>query len=164
MLTKPLIQRIVVAFNGSPNSLDAVKYAIILAKNQKCKVKVVYVVDSATVKKLSLIKLLVKDEAESIQGNLLDDGNKNLSYALDLAKSKNVHIEAELKTGEVWSEIISAADEYKANLILLGGKTKKTSILDHDLDSSQNSEIIGSAHCSVMVVREPYIDELFKLV
>ena len=82
------------------------------------------------------------------------------------AKSKGVKIETEIRKGAVWSEIITAADEFKADLILLGGAKNldHLSSLSRDVISSQDSEIIGSAHCSVMVVREPYVEQKFKLV
>ena len=84
----------------------------------------------------------------------------------DLAKSKGVKIETEIRKGAVWSEIITAADEFKADLILLGGAKNldHLSSLSRDVISSQDSEIIGSAHCSVMVVREPYVEQKFKLI
>ena len=165
-MIKPLFQKIVVAYSGSKTSLDTLMYAILMAKIYKCQVKVVVVVDTASIKYLTLQKFMVSQEGEAVAKNLESDGKKNLNYALNLAKSKGVKIETELRKGSVWSEIVAAADEFKADLILIGGAKNldHLSSLSRDLVSSQESEIIGSAHCSVMVVRDPLVTQKIKLV
>lgn len=164
-MIKPLFQKIIAAYNGSQASLSAVMYAIMMAKQLKCQVKVVYVVDTDTIKKLTLTKFMVKDEGESIEQGLQADGERNLAFAQKLAKSKGIKIETELKKGAVWAEIIKTADEYNADLILLGGhkQNNSPSLSRKDMVSLQDGEIIGSAHCSVMVVNVPQLDQLFKL-
>ena len=74
-------------------------------------------------------------------------------------------METEIRKGAVWSEVIAAADEFKADLILLGGtdSTVPLSTLKHDVVGQQDGEIIGSAHCSVMVVRQPYVEQMFRI-
>lgn len=164
-MIKSLFHNVVVAYNGSKSSLSAVMYAVLMAKCYKCHVKVVYVVDSATIRQLMLTKFVIKDEAASLEENLEADGRRNLDFAAGLAKSKGIKIDTELRRGAVWSEIIKAADELNADLILLGGTTggSQLSSQNRDVVSAQDSEIIGSAHCSVMVVRQPYIEQLFKI-
>ena len=165
-MIKPLFQKIVVAYSGSKTSLDTLMYAILMAKIYKCQVKVVAVVDTASIKYLTLQKFMVSQEGEAVAKNLENDGKKNLIYAMNFAKSKGVKIETELRKGSVWSEIVAAADEFKADLILIGGAKNldHLSSLSRDLVSSQESEIIGSAHCSVMVVRDPFVAQKIKLV
>ena len=164
-MIKALFQKVVVAYNGSKASLHAVMYAILMAKCYKCRVKVIYVVDVATIRQLMLTNFIVKDEGQSFAGSLEADGKRNLDFALGLAKSKGVKVETEIRKGAIWSEIIAAADEFKADLILLGGadSTAQLSTLKHDVVSVQDGEIIGSAHCSVMVVRQPYVEQLFRI-
>ena len=120
-MIKPLFQRVVVAYNGSVSSLHAVMYAILMAKLYHCQVKVVFVVDTATIRQLTISKFMVKEEGDEIEGNLKSDGERNLEYVIKLAKSKGVRIDTELRSGAVWSEVITSADEYDADLILLGG-------------------------------------------
>ncbi|MBQ0039410.1 MAG: universal stress protein [Treponema sp.] len=163
-MIKPLFQKVVVGYDGSKTSLHAVLYAILMAKVYRCDVKVVCVVDTASIKQLTLSKFMVADEAQVLSQNLEADGRKNLDYVADIAKKKGVKIETQLCFGSVWSEIIKAADEFKADVILLGGADEDNSNLCHKNISSRDSEIIGSAHCSVLVVREPYIEQKFRLV
>ena len=164
-MIKPLFQNIIVAVNGSEQSIHAAMYAILMAKLYRCHLKVVYVVDTATLKKLTLSKFFVSEESASYEKNLTEDGNRYLVYISDLAKSKGITIETELRKGAVWSEIIASADDFNAGLILLGGRpySESDGAIRHDATSMANSEIIGSAHCSVLVVREPKIEQLFKL-
>ena len=164
-MIKPLFQKVLVAYNGSKSSLHAVMYPILMAKCYKCHVKVVSVVDTATIRQLMLTKFVIQEEGEDFSKNLESDAKRNLDFAVGLAKSKGIKIETEIRKGAIWSEIITAADEFKADLILLGGSGggKELSTIRHDVVSMQNGEIIGSAHCSVMVVCQPYIDQLFKI-
>ncbi len=163
-MIKNLFQKVLVAYNGSESSLQAVLYGIIMAKQYKCQLKVVYVVDTVSLRQLTLTKFMISEESGHLEESLIQDGARNLSYAVELAKSKGVKIETELLKGAVWSEIIAAADKMKADLILIGGKTTSSSLTNHhDMVSLHNSEIIGSAHCSVMLVRKEQLKELFKL-
>ncbi len=166
-MIKPLFQKILVAVNGSDQSVHAAMYAIMMAKLYHCALKVVYVVDTATLRQLTLSKFFVADESENYEANLCADGDRYLSYIADLAKTKGIKIEAELCKGAVWSEIISTADDFKANVIIVGGKPTSSAssrgMVSHDALSATNSEIIANAHCNVLVVREPQIEQLFKL-
>lgn len=163
-MLKPLFQRVLVAYNGSKSSLHAVLYSILMAKEYKCSVKVVFVVDNASIKQLTLSHFLIAEEGERLRNNLESDGKNNLEYVTKIAKTKGVKIETELRFGSIWSEIVTAADKFKADLILLGGtKDNVNTLSSHENISKQDSEIIGSSHCSVLVVREPYIEQKFKL-
>lgn len=163
-MIKPLFQNVIVAVNGSESSMHASMYGILLAKQLHANLKAVYVVDTATLKQLTLTKFFVADESEGYESNLTSDGQHYLSYITDLAKQKGVKIETELRKGSVWSEIITAADEFKADLVLIGGREFKTydSVRRNNVSASR-SEIIANAHCSVLVVRKPEIEQLFKL-
>lgn len=166
-MIKPLFKKIVVAVNGSEQSVHAAMYAIMMASQYKCQLKAIYVVDTATLKQLELSKLFLSDESERYEKNLEADGNRNLKFIESLAKQKKVEIETELRKGAIWSELIQTAEDYEADLIILGGKehgaSSMKSVLHHDKISATNSEIIGSAGCNVLVVREPEIEKLFKL-
>ncbi|MCI6257871.1 MAG: universal stress protein [Treponema sp.] len=162
-MIKPLVKNVLVAVNGSEASIHALMYGIILAKQQHINLKAVFVVDTATLKQLTLTKFFVADESENYEENLITDGKRCLQYAADLAKQKGVRIETEVRKGAVWAEVIKSADEYKSDLILIGGKEYRSyDSLRHNMVSVARSEIIASAHCSVLVVREPELENLFK--
>ncbi|MBR5867770.1 MAG: universal stress protein, partial [Spirochaetaceae bacterium] len=118
-MIKPLFQNVVILINGSEASIHAAQYGILLSKLYHCNLKAVYVVDSASLKQLTMQKFFVADESRMYEDSLRADGNRYLDYVADLGKSKGVKIETELRTGAVWSEVIMAADEMKAGLILV---------------------------------------------
>jgi nucleotide-binding universal stress UspA family protein len=167
-MNRPLFHRIVVAVNGSQTSIHAAMYGIVMAKTYHLDLKVVYVVDTATIKQLTLSKFFATDERETYEANLTADGDRYLTYIGDLAKTKGVPAELELRKGAVWSEIITVADDYKADLILLGGKESDEtytngSTVHRNVVSASRSEIIASAHCSVLVVKQKDMEQLFKI-
>ena len=167
-MIKSLFEKIIVAVNGSEQSLRAAMYGIMMSKLYKCSLKVVYVVDTATLKQLELLKFFITEESDKYEKNLVADGERYLSYVGELAKQKGVSLQGELKKGAVWSELIRSANDFGAKLILLGGKNAQNSGRlgvgeRRDRTSATNSEIIGSADCNVLVVNEPGIEKLFKL-
>lgn len=167
-MLKPLVQNVVVAVNGSESSARAAMYGILMAKQQHLNLKFVYVVDTATLKRLTMSHFLLEEENIDFAQNLRADGKKYLDYAMMLAKKKGVKAQSELLEGSVWGEVISAADKFKAELILVGGSGTRT--FGHASASSStghfslaDKEIIMNAHCSVMVVRVPKIEQLFRI-
>ena len=111
----------IVAVNGHRSSVHSAMYAIMMARSYNISIKFVYVVDTATVKFLSMNKFLVADERYDYEERLKEDGERYLAYAQMLAGSKGMSCETELRSGGVFTEILRAADEYEADLIILGG-------------------------------------------
>ena len=166
-MIKPLIQKIVVAVNGSERSIHAAMYGILLSKQYKCEIKAVYIVDTNTLRYLTMNRVFIEDESQKYEQRLVDDGKRYLSYIERIAKEKGVKVETELKKGAIWSEVIKTAEDFAADLILLGGKERAVSSsqasIQHDKISLTNAEIIGSATCNVLVVHKPDIEKLFKI-
>lgn len=167
-MLKPLVHNVLVSVNGSESSSRAAMYGILMAKQYHLNLKFVYVVDTATLKRLTISHFLLEEETTSFEQNLRSDGQKYLDYAMMLAKKKGVKAQAELLEGSVWGEVISAADKFKAELILIGGSGAKTSGHAESFGASGHfslvdKEIIMNSHCSVMVVREPKIEQLFRI-
>lgn len=168
-MSKSFIKNIVVAINGSHSSVQAAMYAVIMAKQYACKVKFVYVVDIATIEFLRKCNFLVADEKNSYETDLTNNGKTYLDYAVNLALSKGVQADSELRKGSVVSELISAADEVKADMILLGGHETKENYIQketirHNVQATSRSEIVKFAHCPVLVIHKPDIEALFKIL
>jgi nucleotide-binding universal stress UspA family protein len=159
-MTKPLFSNIVVAISGSDASIHAAKYAIIMAKQYRCRLSVVYVVDTATIRQLTLSKIFIQEESAEYEHSLEANGERYLSFVEELARAKGVRVERELRRGAIYTEILGVADEKKADLILLGGWEKERS--SRDIISHAHREIMVNSRCSVFVVKEPNIDMLYK--
>jgi len=159
-MTKPLFSNILVAVSGSDASIHAAKYAIIMAKQYRCRLSAVYVVDTATIRQLTLSKIFVQEESAEYERSLEANGERYLSFVEELARAKSVRIERELRRGAIYTEILAAAENKKSDLIVLGGWEKDRSA--RDIISHAHREIMVSARCSVLVVKEPNIDQLYK--
>jgi len=157
---KPLISRIVTGITGSDASISAAKYAIVMAKNYHCDLTMIYVVDTATIKQLTLSKIFIQEESIEYEKSLEANGERYLSFMEELAQVKGVKIEKEIRKGAVSAEILAAAEEYKADLIVMGGWEKERSA--RDIIGHAHREILFNAKCPVIVVKEPNIDIIYK--
>ncbi|MBR1723087.1 MAG: universal stress protein, partial [Treponema sp.] len=142
-MIKPLLQKIIVAVNGSQSSVHAAMYGIMLSKQYKCTLKAVYVVDISTLKQLTMSRIFIEEESNEYEIRLEEDGRRYLSYLEKMANEKGVKIETELKKGAVWSELIKSAEDFDADLILVGGRefsdASSASILRNDKISRTNA-------------------------
>ena len=161
-MIKSLLKNVLVLINGSEASIHGAQYGILMSKLYKCNLKAIYVVDTATLKKLTLNKFFVQEESKEYENSLTEDGQRYLKYVEDLGKAKGIKVSTEIKTGSVWSETINAAKEIDADLILLGGTDTYTKD-NKDVLSSAYKEILINSPCSVQLVREKMIDQLYKL-
>jgi len=155
-----LIQTVVVAVSGSEASIHAARYGIAMAKLYGVRLIGVYVVDTATLRELLLSRIFVEDESSEYEKSLEDNGTRYLNYVEELARQKEVGLEKVLRRGSISTEIVEASEDLGADLILLGGFDEKAGV--RDVLSRQHREILKSAKCSVLVVREPRIDLLFS--
>jgi nucleotide-binding universal stress UspA family protein len=157
---KQLISNIIAGITGSDASIMAAKYAIVLAKLYKCRFSAVYVIDTATIKQLTLSKIFIPEESAQYEKSLALKGDRYLSFVEELARAKGVKVEREMRNGAVHTEILKIADEKHADLILLGGWEKDRSA--RDIISHAHHEIIINAKCPVLIVKEPEIDKIYK--
>ena len=157
---KPLFQNVVVAVSGSEASVGAAKYGIAMAKVYKCRLIAVYVIDTATLKELLISKIFVEDESFEYERSLEENGQRYLNYIEELAGRKGVAVEKILTKGSVFGEIVRVAKEQQADLILLGGYEEKEG--SRDVLSRQHREILRNAACSILVVKEPDVEFLYK--
>lgn len=157
-MIQPLLKRLLVAVNGSEHSVLAAKYAIMLAKQHRCPLKAVYVVDTATIRALTLTKVFVPEEGDECTENLEANGLRHLATVAELGKSKGVTVDTELRRGAIFSEIVTAADEYRASMILVGGRAHRTAF------SRGMDDLIDNVRCNVLFVHEPDVEKLFKLL
>jgi nucleotide-binding universal stress UspA family protein len=159
-MIKPLVSNIIVAVSGSEASVQAAKYAIVFAKLYKCKLTAVYVVDLATLKQLTMSRILLADESAGFELNLDENGRRYLAFVDDLAKAKGVKLETELRRGSVCSEILAAAEEKKADVIVLGGWEKGRN--PRDIISHLHREVMLNAKCSVLITKERDTDIIYR--
>ena len=161
-MAKSFFKKIVVAINGKQSSIQTAMYAVMMAKIYNIEIRFVFVIDTATIKFLSINKLIISDDLES---RLEADGKRYLEYVEMLASSKGVKCQKDLRKGGVFSEVLKSAEEFEADLILLGGNIRevgKTGI-KHNFLSSTETSILSNSKCPVMIVQKPNIEAEFKI-
>jgi len=157
---KPLISSIVTVVTGTDASILAAKYAIVMTKLYHCKLTAVYVVDTATIKQLTLSKIFIQEEGIEYEKSLEANGSRYLTFVDELANAKGVKLEKVMRKGAIYTEILAVADEKKADMILLGGWERDTK--SRDIIGHSHREIMANAKCSVLLVKEPDIDQVYK--
>jgi nucleotide-binding universal stress UspA family protein len=155
-MKKPLISNIIAAISGSNASILAAKYAIIMAKQYRCRLCAVNVVDTNTVNELFSEKILVESEAAEYENFMESNGRRFLDFVDELAAAKGVKISKDLRRGAIFAEILSAANERKSDLIILGSFKKKR------LSPGIHCEILLQAGCSILVSKDPDIDLKYR--
>jgi len=157
---KALFSNIVVAVSGSDASINAARFAIMMGKQYQCKVTAVYVVDTATLRQLLLTRIFIEEESREYQQSLLENGRRYLQFVTEMAAEKGVIIDSVLREGAIYTEILKVAEERKAELILLGGWESRRD--QRDSISVAHREILYYARCSVLIVKERDVEQLFK--
>jgi len=157
---KPLISHIVTAVTGTDASILAAKYAIVMAKQYHCKLTAVYVVDTATIRQLTLSKIFIQEEAADYEKSLENNGDRYLAFVDELAHAKGVKVEKIIRKGAIFTEVIHVADEKKADVIVIGGWEKDKA--PRDIIGHSHREIMANAKCSVILVKEPKIEQIYK--
>jgi len=117
-------------------------------------------VDTATIKQLTLSKIFIQAESAEYETSLEANGHRYLSFVEELANAKGVKADKILRKGAVYTEILTAAEERQADLIVMGGWEKNRSALD--IIGHAHREIMLNAKCSVLLVKEPGIDQMYK--
>ena len=161
-MAKSFFKKIVVAINGKQSSIQTAMYAVMMAKIYNIEIRFVFVIDTATIKFLSINKLIISDDLEE---RLEADGKRYLEYVEMLASSKGVKCQKDLRKGGVFSEVLKSAEDFEADLILLGGNIRevgKTGI-KHNFLSSAETSILSNSKCPVMIVQKPNIEAEFKI-
>ena len=137
---------ILVAIDGSKMSEKALRTAIDEARVWKAALHVVYVVETG------LFSSLPMDNTWEIMLAMLEqEGGKAIAEAKKEAESKGVTITAHLKQGHAGNEIVKAAEDTGADLIIVGSHGK--SEVDRLLLGSVSSFVVTNAKTGVMVVR-----------
>ena len=164
---KEFIKKILVAINGSENSIRAAMYGIIMARTYNLELKFVYVIDSATISYLGMNQMLAKDEQIDYKVDLAYEGQNHLEYVSSLAASKGITAQTELRDGSVVTEILKVAKDFETDLLLIGSTQKKkgVSLVKRHVHSSHQNDIVENSKIPVLVI--PLIEDIeaqFKLL
>ena len=136
------IQRILVAYDGSPHAEHAMNVALSMAGDMKAKLFVISVIRPP-------------EPAESAEFHaVVDEGReryeKNYIPIRELAKQKDIELETEVVVGHPAEQIIHMADKMQASVIVMGKRSH--TILHRWMIGSNSERVLRYAHCPVMIV------------
>lgn len=151
MKTQDTISRILIAVEDSPYSDQAIHYGMMLAKKMGSKVALVHA-DEIPVNTpfiadpmLSETSLMIPEMME-VQA----EASKNLFKRIKEQYSNQDEVTTYTRIGRAQDEILAVAEEYKADLIILG--THGRTGLDHFISGSVSSSVAKRAKCPVMII------------
>ena len=143
--------RIVVAFDGSPDSVKAVRMACSMAKEYGADLKVVHVY-SAPLFTYATPAPTPQVDARLLEESAREVASRILEGARRLTRDLGVEAQSELlEAGSVVQAIVEFAASEKCDLIVVG--TRGMTGFKKLVLGSVSSGIVGHAHCPVLVVR-----------
>ena len=136
------IQRILVAYDGSPHAEHAMNVALSMAGDMKAKLFVISVIRPP-------------EPAESAEFHaVVDEGREKYEKSYipirELAKQKDIELETEVVVGHPAEQIIHMADKIQASVIVMGKRSH--TILHRWMIGSNSERVLRYAHCPVMIV------------
>ena len=145
------INRILIAVEDSPYSDQAIHYGMLLAKKMGSKIALVhaddipvntpYIADPM----LSETPLMVPEIME-----IQEQASKNLFKRIRDMYGDDIQIKNYIRVGRPQDEILAVAEEYKADLIILG--THGRTGLDHFISGSVSESVARRATCPVLII------------
>lgn len=139
----PKYKKILVAFDGSESSQNALRQAIRLARTEKCWVKVVSVVPSY---EGDIYLTGVKDIEAAIKG----PAEKLLAEAREIASAEGVSVITNVQQGEAYERIVDVAESENCDLIVMGRKGHSS--IEKAFIGCVTERVIGHTHSDVLVV------------
>jgi nucleotide-binding universal stress UspA family protein len=138
-----MMQKIIIAYDGSAPAKKAFEYAVNLAEKF-----------SAVLTVLSIVRIPeVPDdvETEAIIEGATDSYLREFEPLKSRVAKQNIPINFEVRVGHPADQIVSFADETKADLIVLGHRGK--TVISRWLLGSISKRVLSYAHCSVLIAR-----------
>ena len=146
---EPLFRQILVPIDGSEPSLQAVRMALhFIELSPVCKMTVLYVIDKVV---LSELVRFSKHGEKEVEAELEEQGHRYLELARKEAERQGVPAQCQTRKGDPFEEIIAAANNLRADLIIMGhaGRRGTTRVLI----GSVTQRVLDYAPCPVLVMK-----------
>lgn len=141
-----MFKTILIPTDGSENSEKAVNAGLELAKKTKAKVIALYVLDYS-----GLYSLPETYMWENVKGLLDEEGKKALKSIKDAAKKDYISVKTVIREGNPSTEIISAVEEFKADLIVMG--TAGRTGLDKFFLGSVSDKVLRTSKTPILIIK-----------
>lgn len=147
-----LIGRILCATDFSENSERASRLALSLAASLGARVTLLHAIEHLPDLGEARYRMVVPD-VEPLLKEIERAASERLGKAADALKGEfaDVEVTARLGAGRAYREIVRAADDERADLIVIGAQGH--GLLEHLLSGSNAQQVIRTATCAVLTVR-----------
>ena len=146
VLTKPVtLERILVPVDFSDCSLDALKYAVAVAKQAKASVMLLHVLEPVS---YGLDFTLGNSKARRLE---VETWTKRLEELASSHQHPNMTVESRLRGGLPDDSILDAAKTLPCDLIVMGTHGRRG--ISHTISGSVAEAVLRKAHCPVIAVR-----------
>ncbi|MGD1822725.1 MAG: universal stress protein [Pleomorphochaeta sp.] len=145
-------KHILAYIDGSEESMSAMMYSILLAKQNKAKLDVMYVVNTRALSDLVKAGIFLDLERTEYQQDLQNDAQRYLKHATKLANMKEVDIDCIVEEGSAHKIVREYIRKNDVDLILVGGISGIRSRRDEL--NSEADRILRTASCPVLVIRD----------
>lgn len=145
-------KHILVYIDGSEESMSAMMYSILLAKTNKAKLDVMYVVNTRALSDLVKAGIFLDMERTEYQLDLQNDAKRYLKHATKLAAMKEVEIECLVEEGSAHRVVREYIKKNDVDLLLLGGISGIRSRRDEL--NSETDRMLRTVSCPVLVIRD----------
>ena len=154
MISPENIHRILIAVDDSSYSDQAVNYGVLLAKNLGSKITLVHVDEIPISSPYSADPLL--NESPAMIPELMhiqEEASKLLFIKIKEQHGEVVELSTVTRIGRIQDEILSVADDCKADMIILG--THGRTGFDHFISGSVSESVARKAKCPVLIIPNP---------
>lgn len=141
-----MLRKILLAFDGSENSMKAADYALTMAKNNNAEVEIVHVRESVT----SYSTRLVYDAVE-MEKELASEAEEVIARGVEKFKDSGVTFTTKIKIGHPAEVICEEAEEIGATEIVIGSRGMND--VTRFFLGSVSHKVLTHAHCTTVVVR-----------
>ena len=154
MISPENIHRILIAVDDSSYSDQAVNYGVLLAKNLGSKITLVHVDEIPNSSPYSADPLL--NESPAMIPELMhiqEEASKLLFIKIKEQHGDVVELSTVTRIGRIQDEILSVAEDCKADMIILG--THGRTGFDHFISGSVSESVARKAKCPVLIIPNP---------
>ena len=154
MISPENIHRILIAVDDSSYADQAVNYGVLLAKNLGSKITLVHVDEIPISSPYSADPLL--NESPAMIPELMhiqEEASKLLFIKIKEQHGDVVELSTVTRIGRIQDEILSVADDCKADMIILG--THGRTGFDHFISGSVSESVARKAKCPVLIIPNP---------
>lgn len=151
-MSKYPFSKMLVYLDGSEGSLNALMYAIMLAKSTQAELHAIYVINTKALGDLVKSHVFIDQEKNEYLDDLREDANRHIRHAKKMAATKELDIVSLAVEGSPHQEVLNYVRDNNIDILLMGSVNAIKSRRDEL--TSENDRILRTVQSPVLVVRD----------